>query len=84
MDRPAARAAGWAQETTAFPSISTVQAPQEPSGAHPSFTEVRPHPSRSSSRRVAPSRTSMETGLPLRVKSMAGPPYPPPRPETAR
>ncbi len=67
----AARVAGWAQETTAFPSTITVHAPQEPSGAHPSFIDVRPSCSRSTSRRVAPSRASTETGRPFSLKARA-------------
>jgi hypothetical protein len=34
--------ASWEQDTTALPSINTVHAPQEPSGAQPSLTDVMP------------------------------------------
>src|SRR6266542_87048 len=71
---PAARLAGWAHETTAFPSTRTVHAPHEPSGAQPSLTEVTPQPSRRSSSMVAPSRTSIDTAVPLSVKSIGDPP----------
>jgi hypothetical protein len=70
MDLPAARLAGWAQDTTAFPSTITVQAPQDPSGAQPSLTEVTPQPSRRSSNRLAPWRTSTDTAVPFSVKSI--------------
>jgi hypothetical protein len=48
-----------AQETTALLSTITVHAPEEPSGAHPSFTDMTPHPSRSNSGMLAPSRTML-------------------------
>jgi hypothetical protein len=69
--RPSACPAFWAHDTTALPSTSTVQAPQEPSGAQPSFTDVAPHTSRSSSSRLMPGRTSASTGAPFSVNRTA-------------
>ncbi len=56
--RPAARSAGRAQETTAWPSTMTVHAPQDPSGAQPSFIERRPHRSRRTWSSDSPGSTS--------------------------
>jgi uncharacterized protein YqgV (UPF0045/DUF77 family) len=70
IDLPAARAAGWAQDTTALPSIITVQAPHDPSGAQPSFIERSSQSSRSMSRRLAPSRGSAVVGRPFSTNSM--------------
>ena len=47
----------------------TVQAPHDPSGAHPSLTDVSAKPSLSNSSRLAPSATSIETGRPFSVRS---------------
>ena len=71
--RPSKRDAGCAQETTALPSTSTVQAPHEPSGAQPSLAEVTPHPSRSSVSRVAPSATGTVIAWPFSTNSMTPP-----------
>ena len=71
--RPATRSPSRAQETTGRPSTSTVHAPQVPSGAQPSFIERSPKPSRSTSRRLVPGSTSIETGRPFRMKSIVRP-----------
>src|SRR5664279_4058202 len=68
--RPSSRDAFCAQETTALPSIITVHAPQDPSGAQPSLTDVTPQDSRSTSSTLSPPVSSTETRSPLRVKSI--------------
>src|SRR5712691_6030602 len=70
---PTNLAAGCAHETTAFASTITVHAPHDPSGAHPSLTDVTPQPTRRRSRRLAPSSTSTDMAFPLRVKSIPEP-----------
>ena len=56
--RPATRVAGVTQATLGSPSTSTVQHPHCPCGAHPSFTDVNPRRSRSTSSSDSPGSTS--------------------------
>jgi hypothetical protein len=68
MVAPFAREAGMAHVTFAWPSISARQAPHCPCGEQPSFTEMIPHCSRSTSSREASSRTVSWRGVPFNVK----------------
>ena len=66
--RPATRSAGCAQETTARPSTMTVQAPQEPSGAQPSFIERRPQVRGARSSSDVPGSMSTVTGHAVEIE----------------
>src|SRR6516225_6630662 len=61
-----------AQATLAWPSTITVQQPHWPVGEQPSLGEVTPHPSRITSRRVAPGSASTARASPLSTSSMRG------------
>src|SRR5436190_8376792 len=66
--RPSTRAAGVTQATRASPSMSTVQQPHWPCGAHPSLADTSPSRSRSTDSNDSPGATSTSTGAPLHTK----------------
>src|SRR5258707_10723722 len=72
-DFPATLFAGTAQETTARPSMITVQQPHWPCGLQPSFGEMTPQWSRSASRRDIPSSISTARVAEFNVNSTRSP-----------